>query len=475
MTGLDAHTLLALTATLVRGFLALYEQQAGQPLAGTPLEQQLGRVLAPGLVAFAGRLSAALPPEYDLRPVLARFVADPAVVEALNRLGVDEHAATRTLADAFLATGIDTTTLDRIDFDDALAEWAAMNGEAIRVEMAAHAHIHQTAQIFREQATAPTPRRQAMAELLAALAAHGLGYIAAGQIVAADGSTVLHVWPSGVGYAGEMLAESAGPDERETSGGLESLAEEPAAEAVVEPPPPPPPPPSPAVPPTSPGPAIVTLRLDAAAPASVVAGRPFDLAVALRRPDSPPLAPDDLAQRESAGVGVLWVEGAAFVSLRIQVSAPDCDIAGGDTRPVRLLAGQDGPTVYFQLTPRRAGPLSIIITVYQEMDWIGSARVLTEAGADAAAEPRGALAITVASQPLGDAEVNLKTLRDALDNGYNDAELRDLCFELEVDYDDLPGDGQSAKARELVLLAKRRGLIASLVALVLRDRPHLLG
>jgi hypothetical protein len=52
--------------------------------------------------------------------------------------------------------------------------------------------------------------------------------------------------------------------------------------------------------------------------------------------------------------------------------------------------------------------------------------------------------------------------------------LRDLCFELEIDYEDLGGDSQSARARELVLFAKRRNLLARLVACVMRDRPHLL-
>ena len=143
----------------------------------------------------------------------------------------------------------------------------------------------------------------------------------------------------------------------------------------------------------------------------------------------------------------------------------------GDSRDVRLPAGADGPPVYFQLTPRRAGPLSVIITVYQAEDWAGSTRLRTEAGDE---QPRGALAMTVASAPLAAADVNLVTLRRALDDGYNDSELRDVCFELGIDYEELPGDNQSAKARELVLYAQRRNLLAQLVAHVMRERPHLL-
>jgi len=82
--------------------------------------------------------------------------------------------------------------------------------------------------------------------------------------------------------------------------------------------------------------------------------------------------------------------------------------------------------------------------------------------------------MTVTSRPLGNGEVNLVQLRQALDDGYNDSELRDLCFELGIDYEDLPGDGQSAKARELVLYARRHGLLAQLVEKVMRERPQLL-
>ena len=82
--------------------------------------------------------------------------------------------------------------------------------------------------------------------------------------------------------------------------------------------------------------------------------------------------------------------------------------------------------------------------------------------------------MTVAIGPLNNGEANQLTLRRALDDGYNGDELRDLCFELGIDYEDLPGETQSAKARELVLYAKRHNLVAQLVAMVIAARPHLL-
>src|SRR5690606_37552061 len=117
------------------------------------------------------------------------------------------------------------------------------------------------------------------------------------------------------------------------------------------------------------------------------------------------------------------------------------------------------------------GPLSIIITVYQELDWVGSTRLRTEAGTE---ELRGGMNVMVESRPLAGSEVNNQTLWHALNEGYNDEELRDLCFELSIDYENLAGDTRSAKARELVLYARRHDLTAALVERVMAGRPHLL-
>lgn len=46
----------------------------------------------------------------------------------------------------------------------------------------------------------------------------------------------------------------------------------------------------------------------------------------------------------------------------------------------------------------------------------------------------------------------LRFLRDK----FNDQELRDLCFELAIDYESLGGEGKAAKARELVAHCERR-------------------
>ena len=45
--------------------------------------------------------------------------------------------------------------------------------------------------------------------------------------------------------------------------------------------------------------------------------------------------------------------------------------------------------------------------------------------------------------------IDTSQLRQTLSSRFNESELRTLCFDLKVDYDDLPGKAKSDKAREL--------------------------
>ena len=69
-----------------------------------------------------------------------------------------------------------------------------------------------------------------------------------------------------------------------------------------------------------------------------------------------------------------------------------------------------------------------------------------------------------------EAEV-LVSLRQILTERFNDDELRSLCFDLGVDYDNLGGEGKAGKARELVAYLERRGDIPKLVEAVRQARP----
>ena len=64
-------------------------------------------------------------------------------------------------------------------------------------------------------------------------------------------------------------------------------------------------------------------------------------------------------------------------------------------------------------------------------------------------------------------------LHEALDTYFSEQELRELCFELGIDYEDLPFSGQGNKARELVAVCARLSRLHTLQKEIARKRPSL--
>ncbi len=65
----------------------------------------------------------------------------------------------------------------------------------------------------------------------------------------------------------------------------------------------------------------------------------------------------------------------------------------------------------------------------------------------------------------------LTQLRFQIATHFNSEEQRDLCFELGIDYDDLPAQTNSGKARELVMSLYRQERIPELIELSIKKRP----
>lgn len=482
MASFDYPKIKQLSANLAADLLALWRDHRVAVPPAFATADRLAALLEPGVAAFLGQLMMLAPDQADDLPaIIDRYFVDPAMIDALDRFAARRVESAEELAGLLFVAGLAPSLALHIYFRQALAMmFAAMTAALDRLSpderppfvvdgplsLITFRYALDKALPLPDGVIAYEPiidyfALEDMRGLGEAWRAQGLARVDLEGAIAADGLTVLFAWQPA------LMSGSPPPDEGTEAamiGGDELIAELVEETTTAEPP-------GEATTTGPPGETMTPLRLDAALPDHVVVGRAFDLAVAIKRPEAPQLAPDDLDRRESAGFEAAWPAGAAFIRLRVQISAPECLIHGGDSRDVRLPAGADGPPVYFQLTPQKAGPLSVIITVYQETDWVGSTRLRTEADNE---EPRGQLAMTVTSRPLGDGEVNLVQLRQALDDGYNDSEMRDLCFELNIDYEDLPGDGQSAKARELVLYARRHGLLAQLVEKVMRERPQLL-
>ncbi len=86
-------------------------------------------------------------------------------------------------------------------------------------------------------------------------------------------------------------------------------------------------------------------------------------------------------------------------------------------------------------------------------------------------EYRAGLTIRPIDDPDQRAE-QLKQLRLILNDHFSLGELADLCFDLGIDCDDLPGHTRSDKARELVEYSVRHGFLAELLTACQERRPR---
>ncbi len=66
-----------------------------------------------------------------------------------------------------------------------------------------------------------------------------------------------------------------------------------------------------------------------------------------------------------------------------------------------------------------------------------------------------------------------QNLHKALTSHLNEDEFRDICFQINIDFDDLGGVGKSSKIRELILFLERRNRLSDLVEAVSSIRPDI--
>ncbi|MFN8474289.1 MAG: hypothetical protein U0822_18995 [Anaerolineae bacterium] len=77
------------------------------------------------------------------------------------------------------------------------------------------------------------------------------------------------------------------------------------------------------------------------------------------------------------------------------------------------------------------------------------------------------------SRLSGTSAIDRVSLLDTLDRRFSLEELKDVCFRLDVSYDDLPGTALREKARALIEYLQRRDALASLLRLGLQIRPDI--
>lgn len=64
-------------------------------------------------------------------------------------------------------------------------------------------------------------------------------------------------------------------------------------------------------------------------------------------------------------------------------------------------------------------------------------------------------------------------LREALEDHFGERDLRTVCFDLEIDYDDLEGEGRADRARQLIIHLRRHNRLAELYSWIERHRPEI--
>ncbi len=81
----------------------------------------------------------------------------------------------------------------------------------------------------------------------------------------------------------------------------------------------------------------------------------------------------------------------------------------------------------------------------------------------------------ISTEPPAEAftAVYLAQLRKQMLQAFNEDELIDLCFALDIEYENLSGANKMSKARELIRYMDRRGRVKALVTLCAIERPHL--
>lgn len=62
-------------------------------------------------------------------------------------------------------------------------------------------------------------------------------------------------------------------------------------------------------------------------------------------------------------------------------------------------------------------------------------------------------------------------LRELIRSSFNEEEVKDLCYDLTIDYEDLPALGKTGKVRELIIFCQKNGRLPALIKLCQEQRP----
>lgn len=212
------------------------------------------------------------------------------------------------------------------------------------------------------------------------------------------------------------------------------------------------------------------IRLDVATPQSAVLDEPFDLAVAVVRPDTPPLSIDDLPA-VSSEEGTVYRPGAeAVIRYRIGVTGVSCDVSP-PSYMILLHPGENSKPRYFQVTPHKPGKCTLVVNAYQENDVLAAQTrvrievqvpVRTVPGTPSPKPPEEQVEPTV-DIVLSPPEI--WQFKEALRSAFQRPELEQVVFfGLEVRLDDIVSHGTYDKeVTDLAIWANDKNKVAPLL------------
>lgn len=156
---------------------------------------------------------------------------------------------------------------------------------------------------------------------------------------------------------------------------------------------------------------------------------------------------------------------------------------GGEVEPDQITLfideDQDAPPAFFKVTARRMGAMPLEFSLWQDGGKINSLSHVIEVVSqqiDGYSWKEGHVPVPVDDE-IDDEGIIVSSEAEELYKlcliYFSLEEIRELCFELRVDYDSLTGEGKPAKIRELILYLYRRDRLYEFVEVVRRKRPQL--
>lgn len=220
------------------------------------------------------------------------------------------------------------------------------------------------------------------------------------------------------------------------------------------------------------------IRVDVATPSPVYVGRSFDLAVAIRQVDAPPLSIKELDNLVADEGDIFRSNQEQLVRYRVEVIGANFKIEGNTSYTFQLEIDQDSKPVFFQLTPQAIGTHRIGVDAYQVSNQFSEEliaqtrlKLLTSVST---AEPFDTEQGTSEDVDLSLTNIQLKELDKAIRQTFTMAELeRMLSYDMGISLDEVTmGQNRATAIFELIKWLERVGRMAEFVRVVQRNRPN---